>query len=104
MNSLHSSSLNKGFLAELTTLGVDDWLFVANLEIALIMGVGLRFHWWFVLAIGLHFVLMIVTRLQPSILLVYLRYMRQSNKYVAAWSPLQKRCIRPLGWGRGEDF
>lgn len=103
MDALNGTPVKKGLLTELTTLGVDDWLFVANVEIALIMGVGLRFYMWFVLAVFLHFVLMIVTRLQPNILLVYIRYMRQSSAYAGTWSPLQKRCLRPMGWGREEQ-
>ena len=87
-------------LTEMTTLGVDDWLFVLNIELALVMCMGLRIYAWVVIAFLLHFVLMIVTRLIPNLLEVYFKYLRQFDRYCAAYSPGQKRGLRPVGFGK----
>lgn len=102
MQTLDRSRVRKALLTELTTFGVDDWLFVINVEVALIMGVVLRIYHWFAVALLLHFVLMIVTRVTPNIVQVYVRYMRQAQRYTSAYSPLQRRGLRPQGWGREE--
>lgn len=93
---LHRSRIKKSLLTELTTLGVDDWLFVINVEIFLVIGVALRFYGWAVVTLVLHFVLMAVTELQPRVLQVYFRHVRQRARYTS-WSalPLQ-RGKRPM--------
>lgn len=102
MEQLESSDISKSLLTEMTTLGVDDWLFVLNVEIALIMVMILRIHAWAVIAVVLHFVLMLVTKMVPNILYVYAKYLRQSGKYSARYSTSQKRGFRPLMFGKGE--
>ncbi len=97
---IESSPVRQSLLAEMTTFGVDDWLFVINIEVALIMGMALRIWQWFVLAFLLHFMLMIVTRLSPNIVMVYVKYARQAGRYTASWLPVQRRCLRPAQLGR----
>jgi Type IV secretory pathway, VirB3-like protein len=98
---LDSSLVSKSLLTDMTTFGVDDWLFVMNVSVALIMAMVLKIYIWCLIAGLLHFALMVVTRLVPNILVVYGRYFRQSNQYSAVYSPLQKRGLRPLTFGRG---
>ena len=104
MEAIESSAVNKSLLTEMTTWGVDDWLFIVNIEIMLIMAMLLRIYAWIIVAILLHFVLMIVTRMVPNILIVYAKYLRQSSKYCASHSPIQKRGFRPIRFGRGEQL
>lgn len=104
MEAIESSAVNKSLLTEMTTWGVDDWLFIVNIEIMLIMAMLLRIYAWIIVAILLHFVLMIVTRMVPNILIVYAKYLRQSSAYCASYSPIQKRGFRPVRFGRGEQL
>ncbi len=93
---LQESEIRKSLLTEQTTLGVDDWLFVINVEVFLVICVGMRFYAWAFVALALHFVLILVTRLQPRILGVYWAYMRQKTTYSSFWSDLPlKRGKRP---------
>ena len=104
MEAIESSAVNKSLLTEMTTWGVDDWLFIVNIEIMLIMAMLLRIYAWIIFAILLHFVLMIVTRMVPNILIVYAKYLRHSSTYCASYSPIQKRGFRPVRFGRGEQL
>lgn len=103
MEQLESSPVRKSLLTEMTTAGVDDWLFVMNVEIALVMAMILRIYSWVLIAILLHFVLMVVTKMVPNILNVYAKYLRQSGRYSAGYSTAQKRGYRPTMYGRGAD-
>jgi hypothetical protein len=98
---LESSMVSKSLLTDMTTFGVDDWLFVMNVSVALIMTMVLKIYIWCAIAGLLHFVLMIVTNIVPNILGVYGKYFRQSNVYSAIYLPSQKRGLRPLKFGRG---
>jgi type IV secretory pathway VirB3-like protein len=97
---LNSSVVSKSLLTDMTTFGVDDWLFVINVSVAIIMAMVLKIYIWCLIAAVLHFVLMIVTRMVPNILGVYGKYFRQSNEYSAMYSPMQKRGLRPISFGR----
>jgi type IV secretory pathway VirB3-like protein len=103
MEALESSTVSRSLLTEMTTWGVDDWLFVMNLEIALLMAMILRIYSWVLIAVALHFVLMVVTKMVPNILIVYAKYLRQAERYCARFSTIQKRGFRPLKLGRGAD-
>lgn len=98
MQALKDSSVKKSMLTYLTTFGVDDWLFVLNVCIAVLVCVLLRFYAWAFIAIALHFVLMVVTRLSPQILLVYVRFRLQARLFTPGTSPLQRRGLRPEGF------
>jgi type IV secretory pathway VirB3-like protein len=102
VEALESSLISKSLLTDMTTLGVDDWLFVMNVSVALIMAMVLKIYVWCLIAVFLHFVLMLVTRMVPNILVVYGKYLRQSNAYCAMYSPMQKRGLRPQKFGRGD--
>lgn len=82
---MQTSSVKRSLLTEMTTFGVDDWLFVVNVELFLVIGAGLRIYSWAAIALSLHFVLMLVTKFQPRVLEVYLRHIRQSSRYTN-WS------------------
>jgi type IV secretory pathway TrbD component len=88
---MDSSPVHKSMLTEMTTFGVDDWLFVLNLELFLLMAIGLRIYVWAAIALGLHLALMVVTKYQPRVLTVYVKYIRQASRY-SSWScaPLVK--------------
>jgi type IV secretory pathway TrbD component len=103
MEQLESSPVSRSLLTEMTTGGVDDWLFVMNVEIALVMAMILRIYSWVLIAVFLHFVLMVVTKMVPNILNVYAKYLRQSSRYSARYSTSQKRGFRPVTFGRGAD-
>lgn len=103
MEQLESSPVRKSLLTEMTTAGVDDWLFVMNVEIAIVMAMILRIYSWILIAILLHFVLMVVTKMVPNILNVYAKYLRQSERYSARYSTAQKRGFRPAMYGKGAD-
>lgn len=103
MEQLESSPVSRSLLTEMTTGGVDDWLFVMNVEIALVMAMILRIYSWVLIAVFLHFVLMVVTKMVPNILNVYDKYLRQSSRYSARYSTSQKRGFRPVMFGRGAD-
>jgi type IV secretory pathway VirB3-like protein len=101
MEELDSSEIKKSLLSQLTTLGVDDWLFVMNLCTAILVSVILRFPRFLILSLLMHFVLMVVTQLSPQLLEKYLKHMRQSDRYTPWPMATQKRGLRPLGYGRG---
>lgn len=101
MEELDSSEVKKSLLSQLTTLGVDDWLFVINLCTAILVTVILRFPRFLILSLLMHFVLMVVTQLSPQLLEKYLKHMRQSDRYTPWPMVTQKRGLRPLGYGRG---
>lgn len=95
MTVLESSPVRPSLYTEMTTLGVDDWLFIINTEVAVMMVFALRLHQWVVIAVLLHFVLMMVTKLSPRLMECYFSYMRQSVRYWPARSPFQKRGAYP---------
>ena len=97
-----TSQVSRALLTEMTTWGVDDWLFIINVELLLIMGMLLRIYAWAIVAVFLHFALMVVTRVVPNILDVYYKHLRQANKYSPHYSPIQKRGLRPFKFGRGD--
>ena len=102
MESLESSRVSHAMLTEMTTLGVDDWLFIMNIEMMLVMCMGLRIYAWVIVAFLLHFVLMVVTRQIPNLMEVYFKYWRQFDRYCATFSIAQKRGLRPLDFGKDE--
>lgn len=96
MAIMTGSYVRKSLLSEMTTLGVDDWLFIINLELALFIIGLLKLHEWAAVTVFAHILLVWVTRAQPRLLAVYFRYMFQRDRY-DAWSALPlKRGIRPL--------
>jgi type IV secretory pathway TrbD component len=102
MESIVSSKVHHSLLTEMTTLGVDDWLFVVNASIAVVFVMGLKITIWAGGAIVMHFLLMIVTRVVPNVIQVYAKYLRQADRYCADYSPSQKRGFRPVQLGRDD--
>lgn len=102
MEPIQSSPVRRSLMTYMTTFGVDDWLFILNLEVALMMTMLLKVRAWLVVALLLHFVLMLVTRLAPNLLECYIQHLRQARRYWPRPSPLQRRGLRPMGHGRGE--
>ena len=94
-STIASSSVKKSLLTEMTTFGVDDWLFVINIQIFLVLAVGLRIFSWAAVAVAFHLVLMVVTKYQPRVLFVYLKYIRQSPAYKTWLGAYMKRGQRP---------
>jgi type IV secretory pathway VirB3-like protein len=92
--------VKKSLLTEMTTLGVDDWLFVINALVAVVIVMGMKIYAWVLGAIFMHFVFMIVTRVVPNVVEIYAKYLRQSDRYCADFSPSQKRGFRPAQFGR----
>lgn len=90
---MNGSHIKRSLLAEMTTLGVDDWLLILNVQLALLVVGILRFYSWIWVTLALHFVLVAVTRYQPRILAVYWQYMHQSPRYTD-W------CALPLQRGK----
>lgn len=97
---LDSSPVNTSILYPMTTLGVDDWLFLGNCIQALVITAGTYWLFWPLLSIGVHFLLMLVTKLMPNLLECYIKYSKQANRYEPGFSPYQRRGLRPLGFGR----
>lgn len=87
--------MRRSLLTEMTTFGVDDWLFVINIQALLILGAGLRIYSWLIVAAVLHLILMVVTQLQPRVLSVYWRYIRQRGRYTTWIHCELKRGKRP---------
>jgi type IV secretory pathway TrbD component len=93
---MHGSSFEKPLLIEMTTFGVDDWLFVANVELFLVICIGMRVYAWAGIALALHAALIVVTRVQPRMLGVYFKHTQQKTAYTS-WSNLPpKRSKKPL--------
>lgn len=90
------SKIKKSLLAEMTTFGVDDWLFIINIEVALFLVMMLRIRVWVFVALFMHFVLMLVTKLAPRVLGCYWKHMWQSDRYFSGNSPLQKHGKTPV--------
>ena len=95
MEEIHRSQVNTSMFVYKTILGVDDWLFIANLEVLLVVLSLLHMVEWIAAALVLHFVLMLVTRLSPRLVDCYWVHMRQANRYWPGRSPLQTRGKRP---------
>jgi hypothetical protein len=95
MSIMDGSYVRKSLLSEMTTLGVDDWLLIINVELALFIIGILKFHHWAWVTLLAHFMLVWVTQAQPRILAVYFKHMNQGDRY-DAWSALPlKRGKRP---------
>jgi len=92
---MQASSVKRSLLSEMTTFGVDDWLFVLNVQLFLAFAAGLRIYSWTIVAVALHFVLMLVTKYQPRVLEVYIRHIRQSGRYTHWSSRTLQRGKRP---------
>lgn len=92
---LHKSKIRQSLLSEMTTLGVDDWLFIINIQVAMLLTIVLRIKAWFFIAVAMHFVLMLVTKLAPKILDCYYRHVQQSDRYFSGSSPLQRKRLPP---------
>ena len=97
MPAMNGSYVRKSLLTEMTTLAVDDWLLIINVQLALfIMGI-LRIYDWAGVTVLAHFLLVWVTQAQPRILAVYFRYMFQRDRY-DAWSALPLKRGTRAGW------
>ena len=81
MTELDSSQVNTSLLTAQTTLGVDDWLFVLNVCVLILIGGMLRMHIWLPIAALIHLVLMGVTQISPNLLEVYVRFSGQASKH-----------------------
>lgn len=103
VQNIVSSQVNKSMFTYMTTFGVDDWLFVANLQVALFVVFAFKLREWLLVAIVLHFVLMLVTKLSPRLLECYFVHMRQANRYWPGRSPLQTRGKRPAMFAPAGD-
>lgn len=103
MEPLDSSVVRKSLLTYMTTLGVDDWLFIVNVEVALIFTMSLKLVYWPAIAVLLHFALMLVTKLSPQILESYAKHRAQASAYWPGPSPLQSKNPRPMKFGRNES-
>jgi type IV secretory pathway VirB3-like protein len=100
--ALNSSEVKSSMLTYMTTWGVDDWLFVLNVSLAIFITTAMRFYTWAVVALALHFCLMLVTRISPNILECYLKHMKQADRYSPFFNVFQKRGLRPAGFLRNE--
>ena len=99
-DTLRASEVKTSMLTYMTTFGVDDWLFVFNMSVAIFVTTALRFYSWALIAFTLHFVLMVVTKLSPNILECYVKHSRQADRYSPFGNPMQKRNMRPEGFWR----
>jgi len=93
--TIQGSKMRRSLLTEMTTFGVDDWLFVINVQVLMILGAGLRIYSWAIVAVVLHLILMLVTQLQPRVLSVYMGYIRQRERYTTWINCELKRGKRP---------
>ncbi len=98
MSGLPTSEIKRSMLVYHTTLGVDDWLLVINVCMTIIVVTALRIYVWLFVAVALHFALMVVSRLQPCLLEVYVRFSLQSDRYSPFATARQKRNLRPAGF------
>ncbi len=96
MEPIDSSEVKTSLYTYMTTFGVDDWLFIFNAEVTVMMVFILKIFQWAVLAVLLHFVLMMVTKMSPRLMECYFAHLRQANRYWPGESPLQKRGQRPV--------
>lgn len=96
---IEGSTVKKSLLTELTTLGVDDWLFVINVELFLVMAVMFKMYLWVIVTAVLHVALMVVTQVQPRVLQVYFKFARQRVRY-SSWCITQpaRGAKRPAAW------
>lgn len=62
---IEGSTVKKSLLTELTTLGVDDWLFVINVQLFLVMAGMFKIYLWVIVSAVMHVALMVVTQVQP---------------------------------------
>lgn len=62
----------------------------------------LKVRAWPLVALALHLALMLVTKLAPNLLECYVQHLRQASRYWPRPSPLQRRNLRPEGFGRGD--
>lgn len=91
MAALEGSKVRTSMLAYMTTFGVDDWLFIINLEIGLIAVFLFRFYPWIGVMAVIHLLMVAVTKLRPHLLECYTRHMRQANRYAPGRNVLTQR-------------
>ena len=89
-------------LMEIKTIGgVERGLAIMNATIAVALTIGLHVWGYVIAAIGLHMILAYLTKRDPYMRLVYIRYNTQAHVYDPWPHAVQRRGQRPHGFGRG---
>ena len=95
------SYIEHSMLTNMTTAGVDDWLFVINACVSIVFVFGLKVTSFLGFALLAHGVLFYVSRVSPNILEKYIKYIGQAPRYGRNPRIKQTRGLRPFGFGRG---
>jgi type IV secretory pathway TrbD component len=96
MTKVHKS------LMEIKTMGgVERNLFILNLTAFGIFVMGLHMIAFIAISVISHYVLVKVTKKDPFTRLIYLHFSKQCDRYDPWPHAVQKRNLRPEGYGRG---
>lgn len=95
-----ASAVHKSLLEIKTLGGVEKRMAIANGTFAAALTMGTEQPMFILLAIGVHFFLMWVTKKDPFLLMVYTRYVRMGDIYEPWVKRSIKRNPRPEGFGR----
>lgn len=92
-----------GFTEPSSFMGVETKLFQLNLAIGFFMALMLKLLWWIPLVFIFHFILKWVSKEEPKIREIYIKYQFQGDHY-EPWGgipPFSNK--RPIGFGRNES-
>jgi|GEM_PF-1481634 len=83
--------------------GVEPKLLLVNVGLGVFFFVLFKFYalFWVPLGWVLHYVLKVMTKHDPHMRLIYVRYAVQADRYEAWPDPSPRLGHRPLHWGRG---
>jgi type IV secretion system protein VirB3 len=93
--------LYQALVEPLLIAGVEKPFAIVNFTLGVLMVGDLKLYAWLPLAIMAHLLLRHITREDPFTRQIYVRYNRQSDRYVP-WPKVRGgRGLRPQGFGRG---
>ncbi|MBU6460732.1 MAG: VirB3 family type IV secretion system protein [Proteobacteria bacterium] len=98
---LRQSRVHRSLLEIHTLAGVERRLAILNWTIAAVFVLGAGFILYLAVALLLHGLLRWMTRKDPYLRMIYVRYNTQADDYDPWPHALQRQTCRPRGFGRG---
>lgn len=95
--------LDGSFTEPSRLLGVETKLFQLNVFIGMIVILMAQFIWWLIAMVVFHFILQWVTKREPRMREIYLKYQFQGDRYEPWGGIPPKNNKRPTGFGRNES-
>jgi len=95
------SQLYTSLTTPFTIMGVEPRLLGLNVGVSIIMIALFRAYWWIALTWVVHQAFKSLSRNDPMIRVIYVRYQTQADRYEPWPEGRSVRGLRPIGGGRG---